>query len=230
MGAGTGSAAGASAAGSGVGVGVTTGVGVADTLGAGVGTLSSAFAIAIAEPATTTAARAPPAPMTIPLICMAPMVRPASDTRHRREREPMPDRRRYARTPDTVLLLGVLALTAGALTVTGQAPGSVLQLVPRWAALVWSGTLAGGAACALLGVLWRDPLWGWGLELAGRVAVACTCLAYTWALWSAATQPGTALIVAVIAGITAASVARVWQLTRRWRQFVASVEQRGRRR
>lgn len=140
----------------------------------------------------------------------------------------MPDRRRYARTPDTVLLLAALALTAGVLTITGQAPGSVLDLVPMWAALVWSGTLALGAACALTGVLWRDPLWGWGLELAGRVSVAFTCAAYTWALWSAATQPGTALIVAIVGGVTAASAVRIYQLTRRWRQFVASVEVRGR--
>jgi hypothetical protein len=142
----------------------------------------------------------------------------------------VPDRRRYARTPDTILLLAALALTAGVLTLSAKAPGSVLELVPLWAALVWSGTLAAGAACALAGVLWRDPLWGWGLELAGRVSVACTCAAYTWALWSAATQAGTALIVAIVGGITASSIARIYQLARRWRQFVASVERNGRRR
>jgi hypothetical protein len=140
----------------------------------------------------------------------------------------MPDRRRYARTPDTVLLLATLALTAGVLTVAGTAPASVLDLVPLWAALAWSGTLAGGAACALAGVLWRDPLWGWGLELAGRVSVMFTCAAYTWALWAAATQAGTALVVAIVGGITVSSIVRVWQLTRRWRQFLASLEEHGR--
>ena len=135
----------------------------------------------------------------------------------------MPDRRRYARTPDTILLLAACAVSAGVLTLVGQAPASILDIAPRWLALVWSAGFSLAATAALLGVLWRDPLTGWLLELAGRVGLAFTALGYVVALTSAATQWGTALIIAIVAGIAASSGWRVYQLVRRLGEFRESL-------
>lgn len=135
----------------------------------------------------------------------------------------MPDRRRYARTPDTILLLAACALSAGVLTVVGQVPRSVLEIAPMWLALVWSGGFALAAAAALAGVLWRDPLTGWLLELAGRVGLCFTATGYVVALASSATQWGTSLIIAIIGGIAAASGWRVYQLVRRLGEFRESL-------
>lgn len=131
----------------------------------------------------------------------------------------MPDRRRYARTPDTILLLTACALTSGLLTILGQVPASVRELAPMWLALVWSGTFALSAATALAGVLWRDALTGWFLELAGRVGLTLTAAGYVLALTAAATQWGTALVVAIVGGISLSSGWRVYQLVRRLDEF-----------
>jgi len=135
----------------------------------------------------------------------------------------MPDRRRYGRTPDAILLLAALAVVAGVLTITGMVPKSVLDLVPYEVGVAWSGTLALSAAAALAGILWREELTGWGLEIAGRIGVCATASAYVVALWNAATVPGTALVVAIIAAVAGASGWRVWQLARRADQFRVSV-------
>jgi hypothetical protein len=135
----------------------------------------------------------------------------------------MPDRRRYARTPDTILLLTACAVTSGALTLLGQVPASVLELAPLWLALVWSGSFALSAATALAGVLWRDALTGWFLELAGRVGLTFTATGYVLALVAAATQWGTALVVAIVAGIAMSSGWRAYQLVRRLDEFRATL-------
>lgn len=135
----------------------------------------------------------------------------------------MPDRRRYARTPDTILLLAACALSAGVLTALGQVPGSVLDIAPMWLALVWSAGFALAAATALVGILWKEPLTGWLLELAGRVGLAFTSLGYVVALTAAATQWGTALIIAIVAGISASSGWRVYQLVHRLNEFRESL-------
>lgn len=135
----------------------------------------------------------------------------------------MPDRRRYARTPDTVLLLAACALTSGALTVFGQVPRSVLDIAPMWLALIWSAGFSLAAATALVGILWKDPLTGWLLELAGRVGLAFTALGYVVALTASATQVGTALVIAIVAGLSVSSGWRVYQLVRRLDEFRTSL-------
>jgi hypothetical protein len=131
----------------------------------------------------------------------------------------MPDRRRYARTPDTILLLAACAVTSGVLTAVGQVPRTVLEIAPMWLGLIWSATFALSAAAALVGVLWREPLTGWFLELAGRVGLALTAAGYVLALVSGATQWGTALVIAIVAGIAVSSGWRVYQLVRRLDEF-----------
>ena len=135
----------------------------------------------------------------------------------------MPDRRRFGRTPDTICLLAALTVVGAVLTATGQVPRSVADMVPMPVALVWSGTFTAAAGVSLAGVLWRDHLTGWAIELSGRVALACTSLAYTIALVGAATVWGSSIIIAVVASIGGASGWRVYQLVRRFDQFKADV-------
>jgi len=135
----------------------------------------------------------------------------------------MPDRRRFGRTPDTICMLVVLALSGAALTVSGKVPPSVLELVPLPLALFWSGTFTAAAGVSLVGVLWRDHLTGWSIELSGRIALACTSLAYTTALIGSASNWGAIIVIGVIFGIGSSSVWRVYQLVRRYGQFKADV-------
>lgn len=135
----------------------------------------------------------------------------------------MPDRRRYARTPDTICILAALAVVGGAVTVTGNVPASIAEQVPHWVGVLWSATFTLGAAVALVGVLWRDHLTGWVLELSGRIALAPTAVAYAAVLAGAATQWGTSIVVGIVAAIGVASGVRIYQLLRRFRKFKAVV-------
>lgn len=137
----------------------------------------------------------------------------------------MPDRMHYGRTPDSICLLAGLALAGAALTIAQQVPASVAALAPHWVALVWSATFTLGAAVALTGLLWRDPLTGWVLELSGRIALACTAVGYAIALLSVASRWGTALIVMIVASIGVASGWRVYQLLRRLENFRAALRE-----
>jgi hypothetical protein len=144
----------------------------------------------------------------------------------------MPDRRRAARNPDTIVLLASLAVAGLGLTLAGVPPFAVMILVPKPLALAWSAVLGVAAALALAGVLWRDELIGWSLEVGGRIGVACTTAAYAIALvdaWAEPTLPGPApvdvITVTVIAGITVSCVARLWVLVRRWREYWAIIHQ-----
>lgn len=135
----------------------------------------------------------------------------------------MPDRRRYARTPDTILLLSTCAVAGVALTIARQVPSSVLDIAPMWLALVWSAGFSLSSAVALAGVLWRDALTGWLLELTGRVGLSLAAAGYVVALTAAATRWGTGMVIAMIAGIAFASGWRVYQLVRRLDEFRTSL-------
>lgn len=135
----------------------------------------------------------------------------------------MPDRRRFGRTPDTICLLAVLTLVGAVLTVAGEVPKSVAELVPFPLGILWSATFTLAAGVSLAGVLWRDHLSGWAIELSGRIALACTCLAYTVALVGAATVWGSAIVIGVIFAIGCSSLWRVIQLVVRFDRFKATV-------
>ncbi|MGB2557723.1 hypothetical protein [Cellulosimicrobium cellulans] len=135
----------------------------------------------------------------------------------------MPDRRRFGRTPDTICLLTVLALSGAVLTLTGKVPQSVAHLVGAPFSLFWSATFTLAAAVSLVGVLWRDHLTGWSIEFSGRIALACTCLAYTVALVGSAKNWGAGIVIGVIFAVGVSSVWRVYQLVRRFDQFKADV-------
>lgn len=135
----------------------------------------------------------------------------------------MPDRRRFGRTPDTICLLAVLTLVGAVLTLAGEVPKSVADLVPFPLGILWSATFTLAAGVSLAGVLWRDHLTGWAIELSGRIALACTSLAYTVALVGAATVWGSAIVIGVIAALGVSSACRVYQLVVRFDQFKATV-------
>jgi hypothetical protein len=139
---------------------------------------------------------------------------------------------RYGRTPDTVCLLAGMAVVGTILTAVGFLPPSVQALAPPWVAAFWGAVLASSSALALAGVLWRDPLWGWALELAGRPGVACSCAGYAAALaMTMGTNYGAALAVVVFGSIAVSSGLRIYQLTRRIQQFLDAIAaQRGGRR
>lgn len=138
----------------------------------------------------------------------------------------MTDRRRYARTPDTLTILGLAAVAGTVQVLTGNYPGSVLALVSPATAAIWAWSLLVAATISLAGILWPDELTGWILELAGRFGVACTAAAYTWALATAADNPlRSALVLAFVTGLAASSGWRVWQLVRRLHQWWAAIQQ-----
>lgn len=132
----------------------------------------------------------------------------------------MPDRRRYARSPDTLAILS-LAVLAGLVQILSHSyPGSVLAMVSTTWASVWAWSLVGTAGLCIAGILIRDDLDGWVLELSGRIGLSLTMAAYTFALWAGSSDRlGAALVLGFTAGIAASSAWRVWQLTRRLGQW-----------
>ena len=126
--------------------------------------------------------------------------------------------------PDSMVLLGLLAVVALALTISGHVPGTVARSVPLWIGLVWSAAFAASCGIAFVGLLWRDPLTGWSLEIAGRVGISATALAYAIMMVSEATFWGTAIVLSTVAALGLASVWRIFQLARRLREIRSAVE------
>ena len=132
----------------------------------------------------------------------------------------MPDRRHYVRSPDTIAILS-LAILAGAVQILSRSyPGTVLGMVsPVWAA-AWAWSLVGTAGLCIAGILVRDDLDGWVLEVSGRIGLTLTMAAYTVALWvGSEDRLGAALVIGFTAGIALSSAWRVWQLLRRLGQW-----------
>lgn len=130
----------------------------------------------------------------------------------------------YTRVPDTIALLSLAAI-AGLVQFTGsEYPRSVVELVgPTWAAL-WAVSLALSSATALAGVLWNDFVYGWMLELAGRIGLAATALAYTVVIFTEAST----LLLAFTAALAVSASWRIWQLSaslRRWFRHRKAVDQ-----
>lgn len=135
-----------------------------------------------------------------------------------------PDRRRYARTPDTLALLAIAATAGLVQIITGAYPGTVLRLVDQTWAGVWAWSLLVSALLALLGVVIRDEVDGWVLELSGRTGVTLTTAAYTYALVTQASNPlRSALVIGFTAALAVSSGWRTWQLVRRLRQWWGAV-------
>lgn len=129
------------------------------------------------------------------------------------------DARRFARHPDTVVLLSLLLFLATATTLTGNVSPAVQKVAPIWLGLVWSGTFALACGIALAGVLWRDPIVGWLMELVGRVTLAITSFGFTFALVAGMSSPGALVAIGFVAAICVSSVVRVKQIVKRLHEF-----------
>lgn len=134
----------------------------------------------------------------------------------------MPDRR-YSRTPDTVAMLVACTVSGVLLAVTRTVPTSVEGIVPWWIGLIWSLLFAGSALVSLVGLLHRDQITAWVLEVTGRWVLAGTAAVYCLALATTATSLGSAAIVALAAAVAAGSAGRAWQVWRRLDQFKAAL-------
>lgn len=131
-------------------------------------------------------------------------------------------RMRYGRTPDTIALLGALAVLAGAAALAGNPPGTIVEEVPLVLARVWALSLSVSCAVALAGVLHRDELVGWGFELGGRIGVCLTLGGYGL-IAAANAGRGSAIAIGMVLAFGTSSGVRVWQLLRRLDEFRASL-------
>jgi len=136
----------------------------------------------------------------------------------------MPERMREARNPDTLCILSAMALAGVVMTVVGFVPETVADVVPTWLGYMWSISLSGASTASIVGILWRDPLTGWPLELSGRWGVMCTTLGYAVALAAGvASNWGAVLAVLVFGSIGVASLIRCVRLVWHFRDFQAVV-------
>lgn len=126
----------------------------------------------------------------------------------------MPDRR-YSRTPDTLAVLTACALAGLLLAVTRTVPGSVDDLVPRWVGLAWAVIFSASATASLVGLLHRDQITGWFLEVFGRIVLAGAAAVYCLALTAVATSWNSTVIICLTGAIAFSSAYRARQVLRR---------------
>lgn len=143
----------------------------------------------------------------------------------------MPDRMKQGRTPDTVFMLAGLAVGGAFLTAAGYVPGSVQFITPAWGGVLWGAVLSLSATLSLLGVLWRNPVTGWALEVSGRPGVALTCIGYAGALAHRLDEDfGAGLAVVLFGAFGLASLFRTYRLVHHLAAFREAVGELHRRR
>lgn len=131
----------------------------------------------------------------------------------------MPERR-YARQPDTLFILAALAVSGVILTVTSELPGSVSEVVPRWAGMLWSICVSLAAGSSLAGLYLKKPLNGLLAIMAGRFVLSGALFAYTIALVTAATTWGSAIIILLVAGIATSCAVSGRRAAKQIRQII----------
>lgn len=117
------------------------------------------------------------------------------------------------RNPDTVFLLALLLVTGLGQLASGTEPAAVEALVPSWMLMAWSGGLTASAGVTLAGIAWPGHLTGLMIEAVGRIMLAPAATAYAVAI-AVAAGPRGAILVGLLAALSAASVWRVWQIHR----------------
>lgn len=140
----------------------------------------------------------------------------------------MPERYRYERTPDSLAVLIACALAGIVVLITGVHPPSMVATTGYASAVVWALVFTAASLIALLGLLWPAPV-GWAIELAGRVPLAATAAGYVLALLDYTTSLGAVIVVAIIAAVAVASLARAIALAVRIVRFRSALLDRGRR-
>jgi len=131
----------------------------------------------------------------------------------------VPDRRKYDRNPDTLVVLSVCATIVGAMVVLASPPGSLVEAWGQTWAMVWCVITGSAFIIALAGVLWRDAVVGWAIELSGRVALATGLAVYFGVLTASLTNSGSALVAGLVLAIAASSGWRARDLFKRVRSW-----------
>jgi len=131
----------------------------------------------------------------------------------------MPDRRKYDRNPDTLLVLSVGSAML-AIVVTAQSPpGSLSESWGSPWAMVWAISTGIGFLAAFIGVLLRDPLMGWASELGGRIVLTTGLGVYFAVLIGSIKETGTLVIAGLVFALAISSGWRVRQLWLRLREW-----------
>lgn len=136
----------------------------------------------------------------------------------------MPERK-YARQPDTLLMLGGLALSGIILTATAELPASISEVVPTWLGTVWSIVLSFAALASLLGLYLKDTLNGLLTIVVGRTVLSGALFAYTLALVTAATSWGSAIVILLVASIATSCALAARKAAKQIRQIAELVRQ-----
>lgn len=132
-----------------------------------------------------------------------------------------------ARNPDTVFLFGLCIFAGFAQVAAGTPPGSVEDLLPTWAALLWAAALVLAGIVVLVGTLHKNAERGERIELVGRAVFGPFALSYAVAIYAAQTSPGVALLAAApFVGFGIACLWRGAQIIRRIQQAVRSTRGR----
>lgn len=79
---------------------------------------------------------------------------------------------RRPRDPFEVMFSASLTLSALVQLLFGAAPGSLIDLLPQWALLVWVLLVLVGGVATLAGVFWRDRITGLFIESIGLSSTA----------------------------------------------------------
>lgn len=138
----------------------------------------------------------------------------------------MPERR-YARQPDTLALLAALAIAGVMLTVTAELPASVDEVVPKWAGMIWSISVALSAGASLGGLYLKDQMNGLLMIMVGRFVLSGALFAYTIALITSATAWGSSLIILLVAGIATSCAFAARKAAKQIRQVSDLVKKAG---
>jgi hypothetical protein len=105
--------------------------------------------------------------------------------------------------PRAVFILTLCVVTGLPLIFAHVTPGSFQELLPFWVIRLWGISLVVGCLVTLLGMGFREKLWGLLTEQVGSIAVGSVSLFYATAV----------LIVAGRTGITAAGFVVGWALS-----------------
>lgn len=105
-------------------------------------------------------------------------------------------RRKRQRNPDTIFLFGLCVFAGLAQVAAGTPPGSIEDLLPTWAALLWGTVLVGAGIVVLVGTLHKSIEKGDRIDLVGRAIFGPFALSYAVAIYAAQSSPGVALLAA----------------------------------
>lgn len=129
------------------------------------------------------------------------------------------DARLAGRHPFEIYLLA-LALLVTLPTLFGVAPrpGSVASILTGFPGFLWNLSITAGSALALVGIYWKDRIWGLIGEQLGLALVGVACLVYTVVVL-ASTGWSALFPAAIVAGFGASCIRRYFQIQQTFNQI-----------